>query len=158
MKDRIALYPGTFDPPTLGHLDIIKRAASLCTILYVGLAENSAKNTMFSLAQREEMCKKICLSYDNIKVVTFSGLVVDFAIEHKVNLLIRGIRNAADVAYEMQMAQSNLLISGIETIFIPSNFAYGHINSTFVREIMRANHSLAAFLPPEVEKLVERKK
>lgn len=154
MKDKIALYPGTFDPLTLGHLDIIIRAAKLFKTVYVGLAENSSKNTMFTLQQRELMCQKACQACDNVEIITFSGLVVEFAATHHVDVLVRGIRNVSDISYEMQMAQSNYLMTGVETIFLPTHFAYAHINSTFIREIITGDQDLSLFLPKEVSRII----
>ena len=154
-KDRKALLPGTFDPPTLGHLDIIRRAAGICDVLYVGIAENSAKKrSFFSAEERQTLLKSITGDLPQVEVVLLTGLVVDFAKEHQIDFLVRGLRNFSDFEYESQMAFANHEIGGIETLFLIADEKYARLSSTLIREIAFNGHRLQDFIPAEIEKAV----
>lgn len=150
-----ALFPGTFDPPTLGHIDIIRRSLSICDQLFIGLAINKAKGeTLFSAEEKLEMLKKITHPFPQVKVVSFSTLVVDFAKEHKIDFLIRGLRAFSDFEYEFRMALANRHLSGIETVFLMADERTAHISSTLIRELGRFKSRLHEFVPPEIEEQV----
>ena len=131
-----ALFPGTFDPPTLGHIDIIRRSASICDKLYVGIAVNSFKtDALFSIEEKEAMLKKICKPYPHTEVVHFSCLVIEFAKQNQIDYLIRGLRAFSDFEYEFRMALANRHLSGIETVFLMADERVAHISSTLIREL-----------------------
>lgn len=143
------LFPGTFDPPTIGHKEIILRGAACCDELYVGIAENGGKHpSLFTVNERRSMLEKIL---PKIKVVTFSGLVVDFAKKENFDLLIRGIRNSSDFEYEAQMAFANRKMTGIETLFLLAEGDSSLISSTLIREIGSKGRRLHGFVPEEIE-------
>ena len=147
-----ALFPGAFDPPTLGHIDIIKRSACICDKLYVGIAVNAHKsNALFTVQEKEEMLKKICKPYPHTEIVHFSSLVVEFAKLHKIDYLIRGLRAFSDFEYEFRMALANRHLSGIETVFLMADEKVAHISSTLIRELGRYKSRLQEFVPIEIE-------
>lgn len=153
-----ALFPGTFDPPTLGHVDIIRRSASICDKLYVGIAVNSAKtDELFTVHERETMLKTICHPFPHAEVVRFSTLAVDFAKKHQVDFLIRGLRAFSDFEYEFRMALANRRLSGIETVFLMADERVGHISSTLIRELGRYKSRLHDFVPAEIEEAIYQK-
>lgn len=151
-----ALFPGTFEPPTLGHLDIIQRAAGICDKLYVGIAVSSEKTgrSLFSTEEKMEMLKEITRSFPKVEVVSFSGLVVDFAKKNGVNFLIRGLRTFTDFEYEFRMALANRKISGLETVFLMPDERQAHISSTLIREIAANKTRLKDFIPAAIEERV----
>ena len=152
---KIALFPGTFDPPTLGHLDLIKRSRSVCDKLFIGIAINSAKSdNLFSVEERKSMLETICKPYPHAEVVTFSTLAVEFAKQNKVDFLVRGLRAFSDFEYEFRMALTNRHLSGIETVFLMADEAVSHISSTLIRELGRYQARLHDFVPPEIEEQI----
>jgi pantetheine-phosphate adenylyltransferase len=150
-----ALFPGTFDPPSFGHLDIIKRASSLCNKLYIGIAAHSSKPThsLFSLEERIEMVKEITKDIPHLEIVSFSGLVVDFARKNQIQVLIRGMRAFSDFEYEFRMALANRKLSGIETLFLMADGKHAHISSSLIREIGQFSR-LHEFVPSVIEEKV----
>ncbi len=153
---KTALFPGTFDPPTLGHVDIIQRSMSICDKLYVGIALNTAKKSddLFTVGEREAMLKTICKPYPHAEVVHFSTLAVEFAKLHRVNYLIRGLRAFSDFEYEFRMALANRRLSGIETVFLMADEKVGHISSTLIRELGHFKSRLHDFVPHEIEETI----
>jgi pantetheine-phosphate adenylyltransferase len=153
---RKALFPGTFDPPTLGHLDLIERSASICDKLYVGIAVNSSKihEQLFSAEERIQMLKEICKKCAHVEVISFSGLVVDFAKKNEIDFILRGLRAYSDFEYELRMAFANRKISGIETVFLMANDCHGHISSTLIRELALYKTRLHDFIPAPIEERV----
>lgn len=153
MKPKIAIYPGTFDPVTLGHVDIINRAIHLCDQLIIGVAAHTNKTMMFNLSKRIEMIEKI-IKADNIPHVTvkrIEGLTVDFAVQHQASLLIRGLRTVSDFDYEFQMVGANRLLNPtIETIFLPADLQSNFISSSMVKQIHHANGELCQFVHPVI--------
>jgi len=134
----IAIYPGSFDPPTLGHIDIIHRAMGIATTLIVAVAINPAKSLMFSPDERVEMLAAICKGMPNVQVTQFSGLLVDFARAQGAKAIIRGLRAVSDFEYEFQMALANRLMDdSIETLFISTNAQYSCLSSSLVKEIAK---------------------
>lgn len=151
-----ALIPGTFDPPSHGHLDIITRALAVCDKLYVGIASNAAKekSACFTPKEKKELLEQATKGLKNLEVVIFKGLVVDFAKENTISFLIRGLRAFSDFEYEFRMAIANRRLSGIETIFLMSDEKHAHISSTLIREIAGYGKHLRDFVPASIEKQV----
>lgn len=151
---RIGLFPGTFDPPSRGHLDIIQRAKLVCDHLIVAIAVKPDKKSLFSIEERIEMLKKIA---PHVEIVSFHGLIVDFAREKKATFLIRGLRAFSDFEYEFQMALANRRLSGIETLFLMADERHTQISSSLIREIAHFRGPLHDFVPPEIEPLIRKK-
>lgn len=152
------LFPGSFSPPTLGHLNIIQRATSLCDKLYVAIAENTSKEkTPFSIPERIEMLTLITKQNPKLEIVTFNGLAVDFAKKNGINFFIRSIRNNSDLDMELAMAISNKKLGGIETVFLLADPSYIHIQGKLVREIAQSGGSLDGFVPPELEEAIRQR-
>ncbi|MFT4552813.1 MAG: pantetheine-phosphate adenylyltransferase [Chlamydiales bacterium] len=151
---KTALFPGTFDPPTLGHFDIIQRAATLCDKLYVGVAVNLRKAPVFSIEEREDMLKLITKGMPHVEVLSFEGLVVDFVVELGVESLIRSFRTSSDLDYEFAMALTNRQIGGVETSFLMAGEGLGHISSTLIKEVAWFGKRLSSFVPGEIEERV----
>ncbi len=152
------LYPGTFDPITLGHLDIIKRAASIFSQLIVAVVKAPSKPTLFSYPEREEMVKKAVRGLRNVKVVGFDGLVVEFAKRMKIKIILRGLRMTSDFEYEFQMALTNRkLAPEIETVFLMPHPQYSYISSRLIKEAAGLGADLKAFLPLVSLRALKRK-
>lgn len=144
-----ALYSGSFDPVTLGHLDIISRARLICEHLYVGIGANARKtDRLFSVGECEEILKRELAHYPDVEVIPIEGLIADFAPTLEVDFLIRGLRPAEDLATEMQMAHANLTLGQIETLFLMSQRP--HISSTLIRELALNGAPLDAFVPKSI--------
>jgi len=154
-----ALFPGTFDPPTLGHLDIIERAAKICDHLVIGVGANLSKKEkkLFTPEEKIEMLKIITNHLSHIEIVSFSGLVVDFAKEKKIHFLIRGLRAFSDFEYEFSMALANRKISGIETVFLMADARHAHISSSLIRELGGYHSHLHEFIPSSIEDKVYKR-
>nr|WP_307989510.1 pantetheine-phosphate adenylyltransferase [uncultured Niameybacter sp.] len=156
---KIGVYPGSFDPITKGHMDIIERGAKLVDVLYVSVLTNPHKGEgMFTTKERMDMIEKSMSYIDNIKVETFSGLLVDYAKAKKANVIIRGLRAMTDFEYEMQMAQINKnLLPSVETIFLVTDTQYSFLSSSTVRELVRFKGHFHDLVPEYVADVVERK-
>ncbi len=142
------IYAGTFDPITNGHLDQIQRAAKLFEHIIIAVAKNPSKHPLFDLTKRVELVNKSTAHLNNITVIGFSGLLVDLAKEQQAQALIRGIRNANDVEYEIQLAQlNNKLSENLETIFLPPAIEWRYLSSTQVRDIHLHKGDVSAFVP-----------
>lgn len=152
---KTALFPGTFDPPTLGHLDLIQRIAPLCGLLIVAVGANPAKQAMATIEERISMLHLITKKIPQITVAHFEGLTVDFAHKVKADVLIRALRTLSDFEYESQMAQTNRLLGNMETMFLLSDPKYAHISSSRVREMASNKASLQGFVPQEIEHLIQ---
>jgi len=143
-----AIYPGTFDPVTLGHLDIVKRSSNLADELIVGVLENNAKNPLFSVEERVKMLKEATKDLGNVKIVLFGGLLIDFAKLMEADVIIRGLRAITDFDYELQMAQANhKLDSTVETVFLTTSVEYSYISSSTVKEIAKLGGDVTGFVP-----------
>ena len=154
----IAVYPGSFDPITNGHLDVIKRTAAIFDKVVIGILVNQNKKPLFSLEERTEMIRRVTADIPNIEVYPFSGLVVEFAKEHNVNVLIRGIRSTTDFEYELQMAQINHKIDGnIDTLFFATDPRYSLVSSSAVKELWSYRQDVREYVPEYViQKLQEK--
>lgn len=145
---RTAIFPGSFDPVTLGHVDLICRAACLADRLIVGLLVNPDKQGYFSLEERQAMIARALPNLSNVSVLPFEGLLADFARAQGASLLVRGVRGAQDLQYEMDMAWANArLCDGLETILLPARPQLASISSSLVRQIARFGGDLSAFVP-----------
>lgn len=145
---KIAVFPGSFDPITNGHVDIVLRALPLFDHIYVAVGVNSGKQALFSLEQRISWLQEVFKAYDKISIATFEGLTVHFAEEKKAAYLIRGLRNASDFDYEKTISQLNHIIGkNLETIFFIARPEFSHISSTIVREIIKGKGKIDDFIP-----------
>jgi len=154
---KIAVYPGSFDPVTCGHLDVIKRAAKVFDKLIVGVLVNSEKECAFSSKMRVDMIEKLSLP-QNVEVISFDGLLVNFMRENNANILVRGLRAVSDYEYECQIAWINKkLMANCDTFFIPTAEEYAYLSSSIVREIARYNGDLTGLVPEELHSLIKDK-
>lgn len=151
---RIAIFPGTFDPPTLAHVDIIRKGRKLCDRLIIALGVNSEKKSLFSVEEKMDMLRKI---FPDIEVEFFQGLIVNFAKEKGADFIIRGLKSSADFDFEFQMAQANKRIGNIETLFLIADDRYSQISSTLIREIAKFKGPLHDFVPKEIESMIYQK-
>jgi pantetheine-phosphate adenylyltransferase len=148
----VAIYPGSFDPITNGHLDLIQRGARLFDRLIVAILRNESKAPLFSVEERAEMLREAVAGYANVEVDSFDGLLVDYAVSRSATALLRGIRAISDYEYELQMALMNRRLSPqIETVFLMANEAYSFISSRMVKEVFRLGGNVAGLAPPLVE-------
>ncbi len=144
-----AVYPGTFDPMTMGHVDLVKRASKLFDSVIIAIASSDSKKPMFSLEERIEIGNKIFADDPKVEVVGFSGLLVNFAKEHDANILIRGLRVVADFEYEFQLANMNRAMSpDIESVFLTPKEEYSYISSSLVKEIATMGGDVTRFVDP----------
>ena len=149
---KIAIYPGSFDPITNGHLDIIRRAAALCDKLLIAVARNGGKQNMFSVEERMELIGQV-LEWPHVEVVTFDGLLVDYAQSVGAKAIIRGLRAVTDFEYEFQMALMNhRLQPKVETIFLTAREDYTYLSSKLIKEVGALGGNITDFVPPVVEK------
>jgi len=148
----IAVYPGSFDPITNGHLDLVERGARLCDRLIVAVLENESKQPLFTVAERMEMLREAVRDYANVEVGSFDGLLVDYARQKGATAIVRGIRAISDYEHELQMALMNRrLCPSVETVFLMSSEAYSFISSRIVKELIRLGGNLTGLVPPSVE-------
>ena len=155
---KTALFPGTFDPPSLGHLDIIQRASKICDKLYIGVAKNIRKvPALFSVEERIKLLKTITKSLPYVEIISFNGLVIDWAAENNVDFLLRGLRAFSDFEMEFQMALANKKMSNMETVFLMSDSNFSHISSSLIREIASFGHDLHDFVPAEFEDMIRKR-
>jgi len=148
---KIALYPGTFDPVTLGHLDIIRRAAGVCDKLVIGVLPNSAKRPWFSVEERIELIKKVTSDLDNVEVESFDGLTVDFGKKIGASVIVRGLRAITDFEYELQIAQINHRLNpDIDTIFFTTSVEYSYVSSSIAKEVASYGGDVSGLVPSEI--------
>lgn len=148
---RVAVYPGSFDPITEGHLDIITRASKIYDRVIVGVLNNSAKSPMFTALERAEMIKSVTGELENVEVSTFSGLLVDFAKQNNASVIVKGLRTVADFEYELQMALLNKALNPeFETVFLMTNTQYSYISSSMVKEVAKYNGELTGLVPEKI--------
>ena len=153
-----AVYPGSFDPVTNGHLDVISRGAKLFDKVIVGVLHNSTKSPLFSVEERVRILNEAIKDLPNVEIVAFSGLSVDFARQCKAKVIIRGLRAITDFEYELQMSQTNQKLDpNIETMFLTTSIEYSYLSSTTVREIAAFGGDLTQFVPEAVALELEKK-
>ncbi len=158
MKKVIAIYPGSFDPLTNGHLDLIERGSKIFDELVVAILRNPEKQALFSLAERKEMMAAMTERWNNVRVDTFDGLMVDYAVSVKASAVLRGIRAISDYEYELQMALMNRKLSpNLETVFMMPAEAYSYLSSRLVREIAQLGGSIDGLVPDLVQQRLREK-
>lgn len=154
---RRAVCPGSFDPVTLGHLDIIERMSRLYDEVYVAVFANSSKQGFFDIDERLEMLEEVTVDLPNVKVDSFQGLVVDYCKSRGIDVVIKGIRAVSDFDYELSMAQMNHGLSGVETLLIPTNRLYSFVSSSLVRDVAKWGGDVSGYVPETVaRRLVAR--
>lgn len=153
-----AIYPGSFDPVTNGHMDIIRRSANIVDELYVGVLNNSAKNSLFSAEERVSMLEELTADLPNVHIVSFDGLLVDFARDIHATIIIRGLRAVTDFEYELQIAQTNHVeYEEIETVFLTTSLQYSYLSSTIVKEFAAYGGDISHFVPLQIIDRIYRK-
>ncbi|MEX2420629.1 MAG: pantetheine-phosphate adenylyltransferase [Actinomycetota bacterium] len=154
---RTALYPGTFDPVTNGHIDVIERTAKHFDTLVVAVLENPSKAPLFSVEERLAMLKEATADLENVELDSFSGLLVDFAARRETISIVKGLRAVSDFDYELQMAQMNFRIGGVETFFVSTNPTWSYLSSSLVKEVARFGGDVEGLVPEIVRtRLVEK--
>ena len=155
---KIAIYPGSFDPFTLGHLDIVERSAKIADELIVAVLRNSAKNPLFSIGERVSMIKELVSHLPNVRVDSFDGLTAEYAKAQGATIIVRGLRAVTDFEYELQIAQTNRVINpGIDTVFLTTNLSYSYISSTIVKEVASYGGDISRFVPePVIEQVYQQ--
>ena len=155
---RVAVYPGSFDPITNGHLDIIRRASKLYDRVIVGVLNNASKNPVFSVDERREMIESVTADIENVSCDVFSGLLVDFAKQNEATVIIKGLRTVADFEYEFQMALLNKALNPeFETVFMMTDSKYSYISSSMVKEVAKYHGELEGFVPPIIKQKILKK-
>ena len=152
-----ALCPGTFDPVTNGHLDIITRATQCFDAVLVGVLENPSKRPLFELEERVAMLEETCAGIANVRVASFHGLLVEYANEQGAAAIVKGLRAVSDYEYEIQMAQMNHRLGGVETLFMPTNPKWSFLSSSLVKEVARFGGDVGGLVPDHVKKALMRK-
>ena len=155
---RRAVYPGSFDPVTFGHIDIIERAARISDELIVGVLQNKAKTPLFSVEERVIMLREVTKHLKNVKIIPFEGLLIEFAKKMDAKVIVRGLRAITDFEYELQMSQTNRkLNSDVETLFLTTSLEYSYLSSTTVKEVASFGGDITQFVPEFVaEKVTEK--
>lgn len=153
-----AVYPGSFDPVTFGHLDIIERSARMCDHLIIGVLNNYSKTPLFSVEERVNMLKSLTSNFTNVEVKSFGGLMIDFVRANQANAVVRGLRAVTDFEYELQIAQTNRVIAPeVDTVFLTTNLKYSYLSSSIVKEIASYGGEINAFVPEEIAERVRKK-
>ena len=154
---RSAVCPGSFDPVTNGHLDVFARAAVLADEVVVAVMKNQSKSGMFTVEERLEILREVVAPHANIRVDTFDGLLVDYCRSHGIVAIVKGLRAVSDFDYELQMAQMNYRLAGVETLFISTNPAYSYLSSSLVKEVASYGGDISGLVPDTVLNRVRRR-
>ncbi|CAM05279.1 phosphopantetheine adenylyltransferase [Saccharopolyspora erythraea NRRL 2338] len=151
------MCPGSYDPVTNGHLDIIERAAGLFDEVVVAVLVNKSKKSLFTVDERLEMLREVTSQWPNVRIDSWHGLLVDYCREHHIGAIVKGLRAVSDFDYELQMAQMNQRLSGVETLFMSTNPLYSFLASSLVKEVATYGGDVSNLLPPKIEqRLLER--
>ncbi len=154
----VAVYPGSFDPITNGHLDVIRRGTKVFDRVIVGVSDNPAKKTLFTKAERLEMIREVIRPFKSVEADAFDGLMVDYVRRRKANIILRGVRTISDFEYEYQMALTNRTFAGeIETVFVMTHEEYSFVSSRLIKEAAALGGDVSSFVPREVEKWLKKK-
>ena len=153
----IAICPGSFDPPTNGHIDVIRRALAIFDEVVVGVIGNPSKDSLFSAGERVSLLERVFEGVDRMTVESFDGLLVDFARSRNADVIVKGLRGVGDFDSEQQMAQMNHHLSGIETCFVATNPSHGYISSSLVKEVARLGGDTDRLVPVEVQRALDEK-
>lgn len=155
---RTAIYPGSFDPVTYGHIDIIRRASAMVDKLIIGVLRNSTKTPLFSVEERVNMLREVTKGIDNVEIRSFDGLLIDFARNTNARIIVRGLRAVTDFEYELQLAQTNKAVyPEIDTLFLVTSVEYSYVSSSVVREVASYNGDISKFVPACVtKKLIDK--
>jgi len=153
----LAICPGSFDPVTHGHLDVIRRAAALFDEVIVAVGRNSAKNYLFTLEERLELMREVTAEWRGVRVEALDGLLVDFARARGAGVLVKGLRFASDFDFELQMAHINAVVGSVETVMLPASSQWATLSSTMIREVASYGGDVAAFVPDVVARQIRRK-
>ena len=155
---KICIYPGSFDPITYGHIDIINRASQIADKLIVAVLDNREKNSLFTVDEKLDMIRDAVKDYDNVEIESFEGLLVDYAKKKNAKIVIRGLRAVTDFEYELQMAQINReLYHEIDTMFLLTNLKYSYLSSSAVKQVASYNGDVSKFVTPYVADMLKRK-
>lgn len=146
----VAVVPGSFDPPTLGHVDVISRAVEVFDRVLIAVVTNPSKTPLFTAEERKQLLEEICADWDNTEVDDFAGLLVDFADEKNADVIVKGLRAVSDFEYELQMAQMNHHLTGVQTVFLPTSAEHAYLSSSLVKEVGRFGGSLDGLVSPVV--------
>jgi len=158
MREHIAVYPGSFDPITNGHIDIIHRGLEVFDTLIVAVARNSEKNALFTIDERVEMIREALGDNSRLKVDSFQGLLIDYVARKGARVILRGLRAVSDFEYEFQIAQMNHSVNDqIDTLFMMTSVPYGYLSSSIVKEMANHNGPIDPFVPPAVKRALDRK-
>ena len=149
-----AIFPGTFDPFTLGHLDILNRSKLIFDEVIVGIGRNNNKKTMFSVDERIKFIESVIANFDNVKVTSFGGLTIDFCKSVKANFIVRGVRNNGDFEFEKAIARTNRLLSKIETVFLLTSAKTSFVSSSIVRELIENDGDFSELVPENISKII----
>ena len=153
-----AIYPGSFDPVTLGHLDIMKRVSKTVDELIVGVLNNGGKTPLFTIDERVSMLKEVTEGLSNVKILSFSGLLVDFARQTEATVVVRGLRAISDFEYELQMAQTNHKLNpNVDTMFLATSLEYSYLSSTIVKEVAFFQGDIKEFVPEQIVERIKKK-
>ncbi|AUS78043.1 pantetheine-phosphate adenylyltransferase [Actinoalloteichus sp. AHMU CJ021] len=149
---RRAVCPGSYDPVTNGHLDIVERAAGLFDEVHVAVLYNTSKHRLFSVEERMEMLREETARWPNVRIDSWPGLLVDYCKEHDIKAIVKGLRAVSDFDYELQMAQMNQRLSGVDTLFMPTNPLYSFLASSLVKEVAAYGGDVSPLVPPKVDR------
>ena len=158
MKSHIAVYPGSFDPITYGHLDIIDRGLEVFDEVIVAIARNSGKQSLFTIEERIAMIQRVVGNNPRVRVGTFDGLLVDYVVQNNARVILRGLRAVSDFEYEFQIAQMNHTVNKeVETLFMMTSVPYGYLSSSIVKEVASLHGPIDTFVPPPIREALEAK-